>query len=371
MRKLYELMRQIGPSHASVILVGDSGTGKELAARTLHELSPRRGGPFVAVNCAAIPETLLEGEIFGHEKGAFTGANQRRAGYFEQANDGTLFLDELCSMPASSQAKLLRVLEERSFRRLRGSEDIRVDVRVVAAMRLRPELAVRRGMLNSDLYYRLNVFTLDLPTLRERVTDIPLLSEHFIEEFNRINQKSIGRPSEEALAALLEYEWPGNVRELRNVLERAVILSKGSRIELSDLPPTVLRREGVGGEPSRVSFEVEDEMSVREGEGLIILRLGTTIEEANRELIRRTLEATGYNKTQAATMLGVSAKTIYNKLRRWEGEEAGGDCDRGKRDRRKNPPRQLKGVVPIIPFEEARKQRAASKRRGQGGSTIF
>jgi DNA-binding NtrC family response regulator len=300
MRMLYDLLSQVGPSAASVLIVGESGTGKEMVARTLHELSPRREAEFVAVNCAAIPETLLESEIFGHERGAFTGAEGRRQGLFELADGGTLFLDEVAEMAPATQAKLLRVLEERAFRRVGGAEEIRVDVRVLAATNVDPDEALREGKLREDLFYRLNVFTLDLPPLRSRREDIELLSAAFVEEVATVNQKSVKRLGSDALAALEAYHWPGNVRELRNVIERAVIMAKGDTIRRQDLPAGLL-------EPSP---------RARSSEGLE-LRVGTTVEEAERNLILKTLEATGQNKTRAAEMLGISLKTLHNKLKKY------------------------------------------------------
>ena len=333
MRSLYSLIRQVGPSAASVLVIGRSGTGKELVARALHNFSPRRDKPFIAVNCAAIPETLIEGELFGHEKGAFTGASQKRIGYFELANHGTLFLDELSSMPAASRVKLLRVIEGNSFRRLRGSQEIRANVRIVAAMGSDPADAIREGKLRPDLYYRLNVFTLELPCLKDRLTDVPLLAKHFTRQFNRDNGKSVAGLSGEALRALLEYSWPGNVRELRNAIERAVILAEEDQIRLCDLPSSIAKGQEAGsakgqeaGLPrpenpleSSSPFEVVDD-SDGSDEGLVSFRVGVSLEDAKRELILRTLEATGNNKSHAARILGISSKTIYNKVREWEGE---------------------------------------------------
>lgn len=304
MRRLYQMIKQAGLSSASVLVVGESGTGKELVARTLHEVSPRSEGPFSAINCAAIPESLLESEIFGHEKGAYTGAEGRRQGCFELADHGTLFLDEVAEMAVSTQVKLLRVLEERSFRRLGGHEEIQVDVRVLAATNRDPEASLKEGKLRQDLYYRLNVFTLELPPLRERVDDIPLLVEHFVEEFANANGKSVTEVSEDALAALTAFHWPGNVRELRNVIERAVIICPRSVIDVEELPSTVLQ-------PSRPPSPR------RSGLGEVSIPVGTTVEQAEHDLIMKTLEATGHNKTRAAEILGISLKTLHNKLKRY------------------------------------------------------
>src|SRR5215208_518181 len=227
MRKIYEVIEQAAPTGASVLITGDSGTGKELVAQTIHQLSPRASFPFVAINCAAIPETLLESEIFGHEKGAFTGASDRRQGCFELADRGTLFLDEIGEMTPATQVKLLRVLQERRFRRLGGRNEQAVDVRVIAATNVDPSDAVAKGKLREDLFYRLNVFALSLPPLRDRKDDLPLLIQAFVTEFNTRNQKSIAGVDHQSMRMLEQYNWPGNDRELRNVIERATILATG------------------------------------------------------------------------------------------------------------------------------------------------
>jgi DNA-binding NtrC family response regulator len=306
MKKLYELLSQVGPTAASVLIVGESGTGKEMVARTLHDLSPCKEGEFVAVNCAAIPETLLESEIFGHERGSFTGAEGRRQGLFELADGGSLFLDEVAEMAPATQVKLLRVLEERSFRRLGGAEEIRVDVRVLAATNRDPKRALDEGNLREDLYYRLNVFTLELPPLRERLDDVRLLVESFVQDFNERDGKSLRGIDEDALVALTSYRWPGNVRELRNVVERAVIVARGESLALKDLPPSVTA-------PHRDSSSAD----------AVELSVGTTVEQAEKNLILKTLAATGQNKTRAADMLGISLKTLHNKLKKYR--EASGD----------------------------------------------
>ena len=300
MKKLYELISQVGPSAASVLVVGESGTGKELVARTLHDLSPRKDGEFVAVNCAAIPETLLESEIFGHERGSFTGAESRHQGLFELADGGSLFLDEVAEMVPATQVKLLRVLEERSFRRLGGTEEIRVDVRVLAATNRDPKEALDAGHLREDLYYRLNVFTIELPPLRERLGDVRLLVESFVQNFNERDGKSLRGIDEDALVALKSYRWPGNVRELRNVVERAVIVARGDMVTRPDLPPSVT-------EPKRMPGAADG----------VELPVGTTVEQAEKNLILKTLDATGRNKTRAADILGISLKTLHNKLKKY------------------------------------------------------
>jgi DNA-binding NtrC family response regulator len=296
MRKIYQVVEQAAPTGASVLITGESGTGKELVAQTIHQLSPRATFPFVAINCAAIPETLLESEIFGHEKGAFTGASDRRQGCFELADRGTLFLDEIGEMTPATQVKLLRVLQERTFRRLGGRTEQSVDVRVIAATNVQPLEAVSKGKLREDLYYRLNVFSFRLPPLRDRKEDLPLLIQSFINEFNTRNQKSIAGVDHQAMRLLEHYAWPGNVRELRNVIERATILAPGPFIEIKHLPPIL------GDEPAT------------QHQPQVALGPGTTVEEAERRLILMTLEHTRDNKTRAAEILGISLKTLHNKL---------------------------------------------------------
>src|SRR5580765_1105371 len=296
MRRVYQTIEQAAPTQASVLIWGESGTGKELVAQTIHQISPRAQMPFVPINCAAIPETLLESEIFGHEKGAFTGASDRRQGCFELADRGTLFLDEIGEMTPATQVKLLRVLQERTFRRLGGRAEQSVDVRVIAATNIDPAEAVKSGKLREDLYYRLNVFSFRLPTLRERKEDLPLLVQAFINEFNQRNQKSIAGVDQQAMRTLEQYAWPGNVRELRNVIERATILAAGPFIEPKHLPPVLADEPAPPQQPQ------------------VALAPGITVEEAERRLIMMTLEHTRDNKTRAAEILGISLKTLHNKL---------------------------------------------------------
>ncbi|HMF98298.1 MAG TPA: sigma-54 dependent transcriptional regulator [Vicinamibacterales bacterium] len=296
MRKIYQIIEQASPTGASVLITGESGTGKELVAQTIHQLSPRATFPFIAINCAAIPETLLESEIFGHEKGAFTGAADRRQGCFELADRGTLFLDEIGEMTPATQVKLLRVLQERKFRRLGGRTEQSVDVRVIAATNIDPVEAVKAGKLREDLFYRLNVFAFRLPTLRERRDDLPLLVQAFINEFNGRNQKNIAGVDQQAMRMLEHYAWPGNVRELRNVIERATILAPGPFIEAKHLPPVLAEEPPPEQQPQ------------------LALAPGTTVEEAERRLIMMTLAHTRDNKTRAAEILGISLKTLHNKL---------------------------------------------------------
>jgi len=302
MQETFRLVEMVAPSTASVLITGASGTGKELVARTIHALSPRRGKPFIPINCAAIPETLIESEIFGHEKGAFTGALERRTGCFELAEGGTLLLDEIGEMPVATQAKLLRVLEDRKLRRLGSKVETTVDVRVLAATNKIPEEAVSRGELRNDLYYRLNVFNIHMPPLREHREDIPDLVQSLIADMNSKHGRRVAAVSEAVLNSFQNYSWPGNVRELRNTLERAVIVCDGAVVETRHLPP------GFGQTPVRTSADDPD--AVRLG-------VGTTVEEAEKMLILKTLEATSNNKTRAAEILGISLKTLHNKLKEY------------------------------------------------------
>jgi DNA-binding NtrC family response regulator len=296
MRKLCRLVETLASSDASAILTGESGTGKEVVAQTIHELSGRRTGPFIAVNAAAIPEGLIESELFGHEKGAFTGAVQSRPGCFEEADGGTLFLDEIGEMPISLQPKLLRILEDGGTRRLGGSRDITFDVRVIAATNRDPAAAIRSGLLREDLFYRLNVFEVAVPPLRERLDDVPLLAQHFIRQFSLKHQMPVEGLRDRTHALLRAYPWPGNVRELRNVIERSVIIARSGWIEPTHLPP-YLRGNLEGGDPT------------------ITLPVGISAAEAEKTLILRTLEHVGQNKAEAARRLELDVKTIRNKLR--------------------------------------------------------
>jgi DNA-binding NtrC family response regulator len=297
MRKVYTLIEQVAPSSASVLITGESGTGKELVARTLHKMSPRRDKPFVAINCSAIPETLMESELFGHEKGAFTGAASRRQGCFELADSGTLLLDEIGEMPALLQAKLLRVIEERAVRRLGSRKEVEVDVRLLAATNRNPQDAMADGKLRSDLMYRLNVFSIHLPSLSQRKEDLPLLAQHLVTQLAEKHHRPARFLSPSALDVLQFHAWPGNVRELRNVIERAVIICSGEQIERHHFAP----------------YPIEQRERLR-NEDTIMLPVGTPLEEVERQMIMRTLQKTKNNKTRAAELLGISLKTLHNKL---------------------------------------------------------
>ncbi len=302
MQEIFRLIELVAPSTASVLITGASGTGKELVARTIHELSSRRERPFVAINCAAIPETLIESEIFGHEKGAFTGALERRTGCFELAEGGTILLDEIGEMPVATQAKLLRVLEDHKLRRLGSKVETAVDVRVLAATNKVPEEAVASGELRSDLYYRLNVFNIHMPPLREHKEDLADLVELLLAEMSEKHSRKVAAVSEAVMNQFNNYSWPGNVRELRNTIERAVIVCEGGMIETKHLPP------GFGQVPLRPA--VNDPDAVRLG-------VGTTVGEAEKMLILKTLQSTNNNKTKAAEILGISLKTLHNKLKEY------------------------------------------------------
>ena len=300
MQEVMSMIAAVAPSRASILITGESGTGKELAARTIHELSPRKGKPFVAVNCAAIPETLMESEIFGHEKGAFTGAVERRMGCFELADGGTLLLDEIGEMPPQTQAKLLRVLEDSKLRRLGSKTEISVDVRVLAATNKIPEEAVAKGQLRSDLYFRLNVVHVAMPPLREHVEDLESVTQAIIEDLNHKHQCKVKAADANLIEAFRRYSWPGNVRELRNTLERMMVLHTGEVLRKEDLPAD-FGSAGAAG--------MSDNLH---------LRPGMTVGEAERRLIFETLAFTGNNKTRAAEMLGISLKTLHNKLKEYE-----------------------------------------------------
>jgi DNA-binding NtrC family response regulator len=304
MEEVFSLIRRVGPSKATILISGESGTGKELVARAIHASSPRREAPFVALNCAAIPETLIESELFGHEKGAFTGASERRLGRVELAHRGTLFLDEIGEMPVLMQAKLLRVLEDSRVQRLGGKNEIEVDVRVLAATNRPPQQAVNEGKLREDLFYRLNVFHIVLPALRERREDLPVLVSALLTQLKHKHGRSGAQIDPQVLERLYQYDWPGNVRELRNVLERAVILAGDGPINTSHLPHSL-------GAPVPASSPAVVES------GKLILRLGSSLPDAEKALILATLEYTKNNRRRAAEVLNVSLKTIQNKLRQY------------------------------------------------------
>jgi DNA-binding NtrC family response regulator len=324
MKAIFKMIERVAPSNVPVLITGESGTGKELVARALHDLSSRRSKPFVAVNCAAIPETLIESEIFGHEKGAFTGAVERRAGCFELAEEGTLLLDEIGEMPAATQAKLLRVLEDRAFRRLGSKLETPTNVRIVAATNKDPQEAVENGDLRGDLFYRLNVFNIQMPALREHRGDVKVIADKMIDDMNERHGCSVAGMSDELLARLESYDWPGNVRELRNTIERATILAGSGRIGVEHLPPRfgeagfaplVRQQRGARGVQAQSSLTNAEER--RAEEQTVSVTVGTTVDEAEKQLILKTLQSTQNNKTKAAEILGISSKTLQNKLKEY------------------------------------------------------
>ncbi|HXA49172.1 MAG TPA: sigma-54 dependent transcriptional regulator [Candidatus Acidoferrum sp.] len=312
MKEIFSLVRQVAGTTASVLITGESGTGKELLARAIHQLSSRSDGPFVAVNCAALPETLIESELFGHEKGAFTGAVERRAGCFEQAQSGTLMLDEIGEMPIGTQAKLLRVLEESKVRRLAGSKDIPINVRVVAATNQDPKKAIETNRLREDLYYRLNVFHIMLPPLRDRKSDIPAIADALIRNLNRKHSCRVNQLSPEVLRRFQEYNWPGNVRELRNVIERAVIVAGEGEVLMRHLPGMLVPAAPKSDVPREQS---DDSMQVR---------VGDRIDEIEEAYIRLVLKYTNNNKTRAAEIIGISLRTLHHKLHAYAEQAAKG-----------------------------------------------
>ena len=316
MQEIFALIRQVSPTSAAVLITGESGTGKELVARALHSNSKRSTGPFVAINCAALPESLIESEIFGHEKGAFTGAFERRQGAMELAQGGTLFLDELGEMPLPMQAKLLRVLEDLRFRRLGGKQEIQADIRIVAATNRDPLQSIREGTLREDLYYRLNVFQIHLPPLRERKEDIPRIVEAMIDSMNDKHGTTIQSASEAFYELLEPMKWEGNVRELRNFVERAVIMAGRGVLE----PKHAVFGSKRPASPIVGERPVEEPSDGRK----VTVDVGMTIEEAERLLIEATLAHTVNNKTRAAIILGISTKTLHVKLRQYrlEGQAA-------------------------------------------------
>jgi DNA-binding NtrC family response regulator len=301
MHEVFSLVRQVAPTTASVFISGESGTGKELVARAIHRLSPRSGGPFVAVNCAALPETLVESELFGHEKGSFTGAVERRIGCFEQAQNGTLLLDEIGEMPIGTQAKLLRVIEESKVRRLGGTADIPCAVRVLAATNRPPEQAIKSNHLREDLYYRLNVFHIPLPPLRDRRQDIPSIAAAHLRDLNRKHNCRVTHLNSEVIRWLSAHSWPGNVRELRNVIERAVIMAGEGEV----LP------RHLGGAMHPAPKPV---VSQAVPENVLQMPVGARMEEVEEAYLRLTLKYTNDNKTRAAEILGLSLRTLHNRV---------------------------------------------------------
>ncbi len=299
MVEMFETLSLVAPSDATVLLLGESGTGKELVANAIHENSARKAQPFIKINCAALPETLLESELFGHEKGAFTGAVARKQGRFRQAHAGSIFLDEIAEMPPTTQAKILRVLQEQEFEPLGSTQTVKVDIRVIAATNRVLEEEIESGRFREDLYYRLNVVSLRIPPLRERREDVPFLADHFLKIYAEKNHRLIKGFTPRARDLMMRYSWPGNIRELENAIERAVILTRGEVITLEHLPETIRSLNGEKGE-----------------EGIDIAA-GQTIREMEKQMILRTLDETGGNRTRTADILGISRRTLQLKLKRY------------------------------------------------------
>lgn len=309
MRKVFEIVDSVADSRSSILITGESGTGKELVAKAIHYNSPRKNQPFVPVNCAALPENLMESELFGHEKGAFTGAIKQTRGRFELAHEGTLLLDEISEIPLSLQAKLLRVLQEREFHRVGSGDTIQVDVRIISTSNQNlPEL-IQKGKFREDLYFRLNVIPIFIPPLRERKEDIIPMAEYFLDKYNQENNRNIKGISEKVFQMFMEYHWPGNVRELENCMERAVVISKQKMLSPEDFPPELL-------------FKID--VSSRE------LKVGQTIDDVEKTLIVRTLQACAGNKTKTARTLGISVRTLRNKLNEYGLSKTAQASEKGK-----------------------------------------
>lgn len=306
MGRVCEQISRVAPTGVPVFLTGESGTGKEVVARTVHELSRRRANPFLAVNCGAISPQLIESEIFGHEKGSFTGAERQHQGFFERAHGGTLFLDEITEMPAELQVKLLRVLESGTFMRVGSTQSQETDVRIIAATNRKAEEAIAAGALRDDLWYRLNVFPIDLPPLRDRPEDVPVLARHFLAAIGKEEGRTRGF-TPEALARLAAYRWPGNVRELRNVVHRAYIMAQGNEIGEEWLPRV----------PAQPDAPRQAALPAGAGAAKVTLEVGTSLAQAEKALILATLEACGNHKEKTAAMLGLSLKTLYNRLKEY------------------------------------------------------
>ncbi len=299
MNKLFETMALVAPSEATVIIVGESGTGKELIANAIHQNSPRKDRPFIKVNCAALPETLLESELFGHEKGSFTGAIARKQGRFQLAHKSSIFLDEIAEMAPTTQAKILRVLQEREFEPLGGTHTIKVDTRIIAATNKQLDEEIKAGRFREDLYYRLNVVSLEVPSLRERGDDVALLADFFLKKYTEKNNKLIKGFTPRAMDLLMRYEWPGNVRELENIVERAVIMARGEMITPMEFPENL------------------KELDLELKEARIDIAAGRSLKEIEKEMILRTLGETGGNRTHAADILGISRRTLQLKLKEY------------------------------------------------------
>jgi DNA-binding NtrC family response regulator len=313
-KRAIELAESVANTSTNVLITGESGTGKELIANLIHFNSGRENRPYVKINCGAIPETLLESELFGHEKGAFTDAREQRQGRFEEADGGTLFLDEIGEMSPQAQVRLLRVLEGGEFTRVGGKKTIKVDVRVVAATNIDLEQAITEGKFRKDLYYRLSVFPIWLPPLRERIEDINLLAIHFLDTYKDKSGRFVSGISKDAMKALASYEWPGNVRELENAIERAVIIAAGRQIELDDLPEAIARTAGDASANARLERAVR----IAPGQVGIVLELPAALDDIEKQVITTTMKYTDGDKSRAARLLNIGRKTLYRKLEQYE-----------------------------------------------------
>jgi DNA-binding NtrC family response regulator len=308
MRKIYETMATVAATRATVLITGESGTGKSLIARAVHHASPRKQQPFVEVNCGALPESLLESELFGHRRGAFTGADADRLGKFKRADGGTIFLDEISTASAAFQVKLLRILQERRFERLGDDESIEVDVRVLLATNIDLKAAVDRGGFREDLYHRINVVCIHIPPLRERRGDIPLLADHFLRRYSRENDKPVSGLSDDALSKLVAYNWPGNVRELENSIERAVVLTRGEQLTPDDFPPEISGQQPAPTNSTAFDFRPD---------GRTIVPLKKALEGPEKEIIAATLASVNWNRQKAARLLDINRTTLFNKMRKY------------------------------------------------------
>jgi DNA-binding NtrC family response regulator len=308
MRKIYETMATVAATRATVLITGESGTGKSIIARAIHHASPRRDKPFVEVNCGALPEGLLESELFGHRKGAFTGAEADRLGKFLRADGGTIFLDEIATASPSFQVKLLRILQERRFERVGDDESVEVDVRVILATNIDLKEAVDRGVFREDLFHRINVVNIHIPPLRERRGDIPLLADHFLKRYSRENTKEITGISDDAMNKLVGYEWPGNVRELENAIERAIVLTRAKELGIEDFPPEISGAQPAGGGNHSFDFRPD---------GRTIVPLKKALEGPEKEIIAATLASVNWNRQKAAKLLDINRTTLFNKMRKY------------------------------------------------------